>query len=395
MSERARTAGPCTTEDNSNLSPTDTPRRSTPFDDVRPSIKVALLYGVAVLVWMFAGDVLPGGRWFAVHLFTLGVLSNLVLAFMVHFAETLLHQPPDQSGRVRLYAFNLGALGVLMGVPTRDDLFVAGGAVAMSAAVVHLYVRLRRVRKAALTQRFAFLVRAYERACGAFLHGAILGGLLGSGLLPGAWAGTGRLAHLHVNVLGWGGLTLLSTLVVFGPTVLRAQLRDGAEATAATWLRRAATALTIGVLALLASAAPAPFGTIARLLAAAGLAVYAVGVMVLVRPLLTTAAEKRTRGPGLLLACAAVWFVLVACADTAIVATAQWRWLTAAGAGALAGVLLQAIAATLAYLAPMLFVAPDRRRSIQRRLDRYTVVAAVLLNAGVVFLVLTAAGVLP
>ena len=63
-------------------------RRSSPFDDVRPAVGVAALYAVACIVWVVAGGALPGGRWLAVHLFALGVLSNLVMALTAHFAGT-------------------------------------------------------------------------------------------------------------------------------------------------------------------------------------------------------------------------------------------------------------------------------------------------------------------
>ena len=72
-----------------------------------------------------------------------------------------------------------------------------------------------------------------------FVHGAILGALLGTGVLTGRWYGAGRIAHLHVNILGWAGLTLLATLVFFGPTMVRTRIRQGADDDAAArWVDR-------------------------------------------------------------------------------------------------------------------------------------------------------------
>jgi hypothetical protein len=65
---------------------TATRRPGSPFGSVRPAVIVAGIYLVAAGLWASGIAALPGGRWLAVHLFTLGVLSNLVMALTVHFA---------------------------------------------------------------------------------------------------------------------------------------------------------------------------------------------------------------------------------------------------------------------------------------------------------------------
>ncbi len=67
----------------------------------------------------------------------------------------------------------------------------------------------------------------------------------------------GRVAHLHANVLGWGVLTLLATVVFFGPTILRRQIEPGADERAARRLRHGATGVTVAVLALVATGSAA------------------------------------------------------------------------------------------------------------------------------------------
>ena len=362
------------------------PRANSPFADVRPAVLLAAVYGVAVLVWIAAGADLPGGRWFAVHLFTLGVLSNLVMALGAHFATTLLHQPVDGRATARTALFNAGALCVLAGVPTGNRWSLVVGATATSAAVLWHYAALRRIRKAALTQRFGFVVRTYERACGAFLHGAILGGLIGSGALPGSWAGAARTAHLHVNVLGWGGLTLLATVVVFGPTVMRARMSEGADATAATWLGRGATSLTIGVLALVATGASGWAGVLARGVATLGVAGFAIATLAVGLPVVRAAKGARPSANGLAMAAACCWFAVAAWLDVLLVATAQWHLLSAVGAVVLVGVLGQAIVAAVGYLAPLLWSAGDRRGALRARLDRAPVLRPALFNLAVLAL---------
>ena len=43
--------------------------------------------------------------------------------------------------------------------------------------------------------------------------GALFGALVATSVLGGAWVTAVRMAHLHVNLLGWAGLTLLATIV--------------------------------------------------------------------------------------------------------------------------------------------------------------------------------------
>lgn len=360
-----------------------------PLAALRPALAAVGLYACAVLAW--AALPLPGGRWLAVHLFTLGVLTNLLVALTAHFAGTLLHAPgrPD---RARLALLNAGALALLIGLPNGWRWSVAAGAAALAGAVVWLYVDLRRLRTRSLTGRFAFVVRTYERATAAFVHGALLGGLLGTGLLGGDWYAAARLAHLHVNVLGWGGLPLLATLVFFGPTVMRTRIEPGADQTAPAALRRAATGLTVAVLALLATGAGGTVALPARLLAVAGLAVYAAGAATVCLPVLRAARRARPSAEARLLAASACWFVLAACADVLVVATGRVGLLDRVGAALLAGVLGQAILGAAGFLAPQLVAGPDARAAVRRRLAILPRLRPAALNAGVALVVLGVPG---
>lgn len=367
-------------------------RPRSPFDDVRPGVVVALVYTAAIVVWLVAGSRLPGGRWLVVHLFTLGVVTNLVAALTMHFAVTLSNHPGRPRHAARLVTLNAGALAVLIGVPSRQVWLLATGATVATAAVFWLYRELRTVRKQALNQRFAFVVRTYERACGAFLHGAVLGALLGLGVLDAGWYTGVRLAHLHTNVLGWGGLTFLGTVVLFGPTVLRTRMEPDADAAAARALRYGATALAIGVLALIASGVAGVPGTAARLLAAVGLAGYAVAATAVCIPVLRAARRARGNANGWLLAAACVSLPVVVAADVVVVATGRWWALAALGAVALIGVLGQAIAGAVGYLTPMLFAAGDRRARWRHRLEAGAAVRTALFNLGVVGIAATGLG---
>jgi hypothetical protein len=353
---------------------------------LQPVAAVATLYILGALLWLALGDALPGGRWFAVHLFTLGVLTNLIVALTHHFAQTLLHARRRGPRTARFVLLNVGLL-LMLGFPPSLRWPFAAGATLMMAAVAWLLADLRRMRKASLVGRLAFIVRTYEWACGAFLLGATLGALMGVGLL-GGWHGAGRLAHLHVNILGWGGLTLLATVTFFGPTVMGTQAEPGADRRAAVALRYGVMALTVGVLALLLTGTGGDLALAARLAAAAALAGYAVAATVVCVAVVSAGRRARPTAQARMMRAACSWFVAVVWADVAVVATGRWRLLDALGAVLIVGVLGQAILAAMSHLAPMLAAAPragglPAGTAVRARLGRASWVRAALLNAGV------------
>jgi hypothetical protein len=342
--------------------------RRSPFADAAPSIVAAVGYALVTLAWI-ALPGLPGGRWFAVHLFTLGVLTNVILAFSDHFGRTVT-RTPGVAPRAWPVVANLGILALLVGLPNRVLPLVALGASTVMLAVLASYRRLRTMRRNAIGARFAWIVRAYERAHGAFIHAGVLGLLLGVGWLPGPWYGAGRLAHLHANVLGWGGITLLATLVFFGPTMARTRIEPGADDRAARALRHGATGLTIATAALLATGFGGAVATSARLVAAAGLAGFAAAAIAVCLPVARAAWHARPTAPRLHVIAVCVWLPVLVVADVVVVASGAWRWLDALGAVALVGVLAQAVLSTMLYLAPMLRGADaDARERVRTRLE--------------------------
>lgn len=373
------------------LRPADAPPPRRGHGPVRAALAVAATGIVASATWLVAGDVLPGGRWFAVHLFTLGVLSPLVLALSQHFAATLTRMDEGPTTPLTL-VFAAGALGVLVAVPSGTRWLLVTGATVAGAAVFTGYRRLRRHRKGATGARFGWVVRMYERAHGAFLHGAVLGALLGAGLLPGQWYLPGRVAHLHANVLGWGVLTLLATVVFFGPTILRRQIEPGADERAARRLRHGATGVSVAVLALVASGVGGPAGTGLRLLAAGGIATLAwIGTGTIV-PIVRTALRGSPSAGRWPIAGACAWLAVGLWADALVVALGAWQWLDALGAAALLGVLLQAIVASVIHLAPVaLGRGREHRDALRDRIERFGGTRAALLDLGIVLLVATAA----
>lgn len=355
-----------------------------PFAHLAPAVALAGAYGVAGLVWALTGEGLPGGRWLAVHLFTLGVVSNLILAMTDHFASTLTRAARDGRSWQRLALFNVGALGVLVGVPLPLRAMVVAGAILATAAVSWLYLTLRQRRRQALGARFSFVVRAYERAAAAFLHGAVLGAVLGAGLVSGEWYGAVRLAHLTVNVLGWAGLVVLATVVFFGPTMLRARMAPNAQRWAVPALRHGATALTVAVVALLVTGAPGVVGVGARMVAALALAGYATAVTAVCLPVLRSARRAVPSAHGRMISAACVWFPLAVWAGVVVLAADEAGLLGVLGLMLLIGVLAQAIVASLAYLLPMVGgFGPQARAAARDRLAHLSRLRPAAFNLGV------------
>lgn len=357
-----------------------------PFDRMRWVAVAAGGYFVAAGVGVAAGTHLPGGRWLAIHIFTLGVLTNLVLALSDHFARTLTHQP-GAAPKLQPVLANAGVLGILVGIPSDARWVVAAGATLLTGVVLGSYLRLRRLRLRALGPRFGWIVRVYERAHGAFVHGAILGMLLGTGLLQGTWVASGRLAHMHVMLLGWGGLTLLATSVFFGPTIARIRIEEGADARAGKALAWGTTALTLAALSLLGTGWGGAAGLALRLFAAAYLAIFAAAVTIVCLPVARVALRaKPTAGRWPVLA-TAVWFPIVVWADAAAIGFGSTRYLEAVGAAMLLGVLAQAIVVALGYFAPLLREGGLARDRVRRRLDLLAGPRAAAWNLGVVLVV--------
>lgn len=366
----------------------ETPARP-PFAHLAPALALAATYGVAALLWALAGDALPGGRWLAVHLFTLGVVSNLVLVLTVHFSATITHAPTDGATWLRLALFNAGTLALLAGLHHDARAAFLLGALGTTAAVAWLLAALIRMRRRALGARFAFVVRAYEHGAAAFLLAGVLGALLGAGDLAGPWHGGVRLAHLTAGTLGWAGLVLLATVVFFGPTVLRTRIAPQASRLAVPALRTAAAALLVGVAALALGGAEDAAGRLADVVAALALAGYALAATAVCAPVVQVAYRTERDAHGLMLAASCVWFPAAAWIGVVALASGSAGLLDAVGRIALVGVLAQAILGSWSYLLPMAVgVGPAARALARRRLARLGRARPAALNLGVLLLAL-------
>ena len=375
---------------------------SSPFARNAPAIGIAIVFGVLSLVWLLAGDALVGGRWLVTHMFTLGVLSVLIWSFSRNFAArfTGAGDLPERLGTTWALTLLLGASVTVMigGRALGAHWPLVGGTAGVMVVIAANVLTLRRLRHRAKNERFVWVVRRYEDAHLVFLVAAGLGGAVGAGWVPGQLFVAVRDAHIHLTVLGWAGLTVLTTLVVFGPAMLRVRIAPGAEQRAAAALQWAVLGLAAAAVAVVLNGVGLIIGDGAegptRLLFVLGMAVYFQAVLVVALPLLRAIREQDRSPLRWPVAATVIWFPVAVLVDTVRVVFGRPGWSLGLAAVLLLGVLAQLILAVLLHVAPLLrgrdFATRDLLIARTEQLPR---TRTAVLNLGV--LVLLVADLLP
>ncbi len=246
---------------------------------------VVLAYVLTAVVVLAANGRIADQRWLTVHLLLLGAVTNAVVTWGEHFSVALLRAPQPARGPAvaRLVGLNLGVVGVLVGVVAGRPVLTLAAAALLSVVVLGHVGSLLRIRRGALQGRFAGTARFYVAAGVALLVGIGLGATIA--VEPSDWPQKEpfHAAHVHANVLGWIGLTVLGTLFTLWPTVLRTRMVDGV-------MRAASWCLVLTSVGL--ATAVTGFAVDATGLAAAGLALYAAGVVAALRPFVATWRQK-------------------------------------------------------------------------------------------------------
>ncbi|GGT07192.1 hypothetical protein GCM10010271_07000 [Streptomyces kurssanovii] len=321
----------------------------------------------AGLVTAAAGHSFPAARWLSLHLFLLGAVTNAIVVWSEHFTVALLHAPdPDvRWSNARLAGLNVAILAVLGGVAADVPVLTGIGAAAVTAAVLARLTALVRMGRRALGGKLALLTLYYKAAALALVVGAALGGLLATG-----WGAARHtelmLAHIHVNLLGWVGLPVIGTLFMLWPTVLRLRMEDRTVRVARRSLGLLLAGLVLMTAGLLAGI---------RLPAAAGLAVYAAGLIDAAVLFLTTVRRRSRHSPAsVMLAAATGWFVVAVLADLVLMSTRSLHhlhtdlepvtWLL------MVGMVAQVLLGALTHLLPVVLGrGPAGRATVQARLD--------------------------
>jgi nitrite reductase (NO-forming) len=354
---------------------------------------VELAYLAAGAVTLALGDRVAGGGWLALHLVLLGAATNAIVVWSEHFAAALLRAPPvgERLATARTLALNLGVVAVLAGVRGGRPALVAAGAGLAGAVVLgHALVLAGRATRS-LPGRLAGTVWFYVAAAAALLAGMGVGLWLAGGVAGSTDAYLAlRLAHVHLNVLGWVGLAVVGTQFTLWPTVLRTRMVEGVER-AARW--------SLPPLAAGLAAAAIGLASQRRALALAGLVAYAAGLAVALVPFLRTARRRPPHtAASWMLGAGMAWLVGAVAADLAALAAsgelvaldARLARLVPAVA---AGFALQTLTGALTYLLPVVFgggAHGNRRLTAVLELGWPLRLAAV--NLGVLVLTLGPAG---
>jgi nitrite reductase (NO-forming) len=320
------------------------------------------LVAAFVLAYLAAGGVVlalgqrvPGGGWLALHLVLLGAATNAIVVWSEYFAAALLRAPPasERVAMVRALALNLGIVGVLVGVHTgRSGQAAAGACLAGLTVGGHALALAGRIARA-LPARLSQTVWFYVAAAAALLAGMGLGLWLAGGAAGSADSHRAlRLAHVHLNMLGWVGLAVVGTQFTLWPTVLRTRMVAGLELA----IRWSLPPLAIGL-----AVAAAGLATQRRAVALAGLALYAAGLGVALVPFVRTARRRPPHtAASWMLGAGMVWLVVAVAGDLGALAASR-RVVDLDGQlvrlvpVVVAGFALQTLTGALTYLLPVAF----------------------------------------
>jgi nitrite reductase (NO-forming) len=291
----------------------------------------------------------------------------------------------------RALALNLGILAVLGGVHGgRTALAAAGACLAGVVVLGHALMLVTRIGRS-LPSRLGGTVWFYLAAAAALLAGMGIGLWLAGGVPGSADAYLAlRLAHVHLNVLGWVGLAVVGTQFTLWPTVLRTRMLPGVERAVRWSLPPLAGGLAVAATGL---------ATRHRLLALAGLVAYAAGLGVALVPFVRTALRRPPHtAAAWMLGAGMAWLVVAVAADLAALAASQRLAdldgrLTRLVPAVAAGFALQTLTGALTYLLPVVLgrgASGNRRLTGVLELGWRPRVAAV--NLGVLVLVAGPAG---
>ena len=215
--------------------------------------------------------------WLTVHLLLLGAVTNAILTWSEHFVGALLWSRPVS--RIRqisiVLVLNAGILGVLAGVSMDLDWLVVVSGIAI-AFITAFYLRgVNRLIKGSINKKFVGVIRYYQVAGISIFFGIYFGASMVFMTETDPWEPKFHLAHLHTNLLGWVGITMIGTLVTLWPTILRTPMHPRALVAAALGLKFLVAGLILVVGGILIDN---------RVLYVVGDLLYLIGVLVALFP---------------------------------------------------------------------------------------------------------------
>ena len=189
---------------------------------------VSSLVGLFLFLGMTRGIPLPPMLRLAhVHGALIGGVAQMVLGAMLAFIPPLLMTGRDRSAShpVLFMLINAGTVGVLVGFWLQHYTVVGvSGLFVLVAFLSLLSDAIRQSRNSLMSPPLNLWF--YGVALVALLAGLSMGLAMAFRLLPATFFGQGRLAHIHLNLLGFVTLTIIGTMHNLFPTVLNTRLHS-------------------------------------------------------------------------------------------------------------------------------------------------------------------------
>jgi len=365
-------------------------------------LMLSSLAGAAMLLTTTTGWTLPPGlRLVHVHGALVGGVAQIILGALLTFVSPLLLTGGSRSDShlVLFTAHNAGTIGLVTGFALRD--YTVVGIAGLIVLLVFLSVFMDMVKQSRQSLISPPLnIWFYGCALVALFVGLGIGEAIALRRWPVTLTGQGRLAHIHLNLIGFVTLTIVGTMHNLFPTVLQTPLHSPRLARLTFWL------FPTGILGLITgflySNVPAEIGAGVVLLMAAALYGY--------NMLLTWMRAGRSRsaaGDHLMMAT----FFLVATVVAGLLVAVNARWdppavpfgslhLMAYTHLALIGFILQTIMGALSHLLPIT-LAVGRVKSNKKRgayltqlttiIERWRAIQIGALGLGTMGLALVAA----
>ena len=335
---------------------------------------------------------IPNSGWLMVHIVTLGLITNSILIWSQHFTEALMKiKIPDEHRGTqvrRIFILNAGILVLMVGmvgqlsVPDLYAATVVGALIVGSMVAWHGIYLLKQVRQA-LPSRFGVTIRFYIVAALLLPLGAAFGGMIAYPNLSGTLHSQFLLAHEAVNVLGFVGITAVGTLVTFWPTMLRTKMVDKAltHSLRALYLMCGGLALTV---------VGAIFGM--RPLAAAGLVVYLVALLIVAWVMVRTLRTKRPNEyPPMSVGMGFLWLIIGVATTAYMVATVPFAQLDMRAVTPIfvVGFLLQLLLGAMSYLLPQrMGGGPAVVRASNKEFSRFAAARVTVVNLSLIVFML-------
>lgn len=184
--------------------------------------------GLALFLGIMLGKPLPPVfRVLHVHGALVGGVAQIILGAMLSFIPPLLMTGRDrpESHPVLYLAINGGTIGMLAGFALGQSMLVgAAGLLVLFAFLSLAGDAIRQARTSLVSPPLNLWF--YGVALLALFIGLGMGLAMALRLLPLPFIGQGRLAHIHLNLLGFVTLTIVGTMHNLFPTVLNAPLHS-------------------------------------------------------------------------------------------------------------------------------------------------------------------------